>query len=93
MHTPEMVYIIYGLNKIGAVANLVYLTLSASEIIENINNTDSKVFVYLAIIHEKGEVVEKELPNVKNILLDVSDSMPWYLKYLYRLKNKKDNFG
>ena len=90
MHTPEMIYMIYALNKIGAVANMVYLTLSASEIIEIIKNTDSKVFIYLAIVHEKGEAVGKELPNVKNILLDVSDSMPWYLKYLYRLKNKKD---
>ena len=90
MHTPETIYMIYALNKIGAVANMVYLTLSASEIIEIIKNTDSKVFIYLAIVHEKGEAVGKELPNVKNILLDVSDSMPWYFKYLYRLKNKKD---
>ena len=90
MHTPETIYMIYALNKIGAVANMVYLTLSASEIIEIIKNTDSKLFIYLAIVHEKGEAVGKELPNVKNILLDVSDSMPWYLKYLYRLKNKKD---
>ncbi|MCQ4773177.1 AMP-binding protein [Lacrimispora saccharolytica] len=42
MHTPETIYIIYGLNKIGAVANMVYLTLSANEIIENIKSTDSK---------------------------------------------------
>ena len=59
MHTPETIYMIYALNKIGAVANMVYLTLSASEIIEIIKNTDSKVFIYLAIVHEKGEAVEK----------------------------------
>ena len=93
MHTPETIYIIYGLNKIGAVANMVYLTLSASEIIENIKSTDSKAFIYLAMIQEKGKAIEKELPDIKTILLDVSNSMPWYLKCAYKLKNKKDISG
>ena len=93
MHTPETIYIIYGLNKIGAVANMVYLTLSANEIIENIKSTDSKAFIYFAMIQEKGRIIEKEFPDIKTIILDVSDSMPWYLKYPYRLKNKKDILG
>lgn len=93
LHTPETIYIIYGLNKIGAVANMVYLTLSANEIIENIKSTDSKVFIYFAMIQEKGRIIEKEFPDIKTIILDVSDSMPWYLKYPYRLKNKKDILG
>lgn len=91
--TPETIYIIYGLNKIGAVANMVYLTLSANEIIENIKSTDSKAFIYFAMIQEKGRIIEKEFPDIKTIILDVSDSMPWYLKYPYRLKNKKDILG
>ena len=93
LHTPETIYIIYGLNKIGAVANMVYLTLSANEIIENIKSTDSKAFIYFAMIQEKGRIVEKKFPDIKTIILDVSDSMPWYLKYPYRLKNKKDILG
>ena len=93
MHTPETIYIIYGLNKIGAVANMIYLTLSANEIIENIKSTDSKAFIYFAMIQEKGRIIEKEFPDIKTIILDVSDSMPWYLKYPYRLKNKKDILG
>lgn len=93
LHTPETIYIIYGLNKIGAVANMVYLTLSANEIIENIKSTDSKAFIYFAMIQEKGRIIEKKFPDIKTIILDVSDSMPWYLKYPYRLKNKKDILG
>lgn len=93
LHTPETIYIIYGLNKIGAVANMVYLTLSANEIIENIKSTDSKAFIYFAMIQEKGRIIEKEFPDIKTIILDVSDSIPWYLKYPYRLKNKKDILG
>lgn len=93
LHTPETIYTIYGLNKIGAVANMVYLTLSANEIIENIKSTDSKAFIYFAMIQEKGRIIEKKFPDIKTIILDVSDSMPWYLKYPYRLKNKKDILG
>ena len=93
MHTPETIYIIYGLNKIGAVANMVYLTLSANEIIENIKSTDSKAFIYFTMIQEKGRIIVKEFPDIITIILDVSDSMPWYLKYPYRLKNKKDILG
>ena len=93
LHTPETIYIIYGLNKIGAVANMVYLTLSANEIIENIKSTDSKAFIFFAMIQEKGRIIEKKFPDIKTIILDVSDSMPWYLKYPYRLKNKKDILG
>ena len=93
LHTPETIYIIYGLNKIGAVANMVYLTLSANEIIENIKSTDSKAFIYFAMIQEKGRIIEKKFPDIKTIILDVSDSMPLYLKYPYRLKNKKDILG
>ena len=93
MHTPETIYIIYGLNKIGAVANMVYLTLSANEIIENIKSTDSKAFIYFTMIQEKGRIIEKEFPDIITIILDVSDSMPWYLKYPNRLKNKKDILG
>ena len=93
LHTPETIYIIYGLNKIGAVANMVYLTLSANEIIENIKSTDSKAFIYFTMIQEKGRIIVKEFPDIITIILDVSDSMPWYLKYPYRLKNKKDILG
>ena len=93
LHTPETIYIIYGLNKIGAVANMVYLTLSANEIIENIKSTDSKAFIYFAMIQEKGRIIEKKFPDIKTIILDVSDSMPWYLKCAYKLKNKKDILG
>ena len=73
MHNPETIYIIYGLNKIGAVANMVYLTLSANEIIENIKSTDSKAFIYFTMIQEKGRIIEKEFPDIITIILDVSE--------------------
>lgn len=90
MHTPETIYIIYGLNRIGAVANMVYLTLSENEMVENIKSTGSKVFIYLDLIQEKVKKIKEQIADITVISLNVSDSMPKYMKYIYRLKNKKE---
>ena len=50
MHTPETLASIYALNLIGAVANMVYMTLSENEIVENLNNTDSKLLLVLDVV-------------------------------------------
>ena len=75
MHTPETIYIIYGLNRIGAVANMVYLTLSENEIVENIKSTNSKAFIYLDLIEEKIQRIKEQISNIEVISLNVSDSM------------------
>ena len=49
MHTPETIYALYALNYIGAVANMVYMTLSPKEILQTINNTGSKLFMVFLI--------------------------------------------
>lgn len=90
MHIPETVYLIYGLNTIGAVANMVYLTSSPKEIADNIKSTMSKAFVYLSVIREKIEQIRDEISNIPIISLNISDSMPWYLKALYRLKFNRE---
>lgn len=36
LNTPETIYCIYALNYIGAVANMVYMTLSEEEIVETV---------------------------------------------------------
>lgn len=90
MHIPETIYIIYGLNRIGAVANMVYLTLSEDEMVENIKSTASKAFIYLDLIQEKAKKIKEQISDIAVISLNVSDSMPKHMKYMYRLKNKKE---
>ena len=34
LHTPETIYSIYALNQLGAIVNLIYLTLNAEEILK-----------------------------------------------------------
>lgn len=87
MHTPETIYAIYGLNYIGAVANMVYMTLAEKEILHTIENTESKLFLVLDAALDKVEAIKSKL-NVPVVVLGVADSMPPHVKLGYRLKVK-----
>lgn len=87
MHTPETIYAIYGLNYIGAVANMVYMTLTEKEILHTVENTESKLLLVLDAALEKVEAIKAEL-RVPVLVLGVADSMPPHIKLGYRLKVK-----
>ena len=75
MHTPEVIYCIYALNRLGAVANMVYLTLSEQEIVKTVKNTESKALVVLNIALEKINNIRDELELTNVIVISPSDSM------------------
>ena len=87
MHTPECIYALYGLNYIGAIANMVYMTLSEKEIIDTIENTESKLFLVLDPVLDKIRNIKDKI-SIPVVVLDVSDSMPLYMKVGYKLKTK-----
>ncbi len=87
MHTPEAIYMIYGLNRIGAVANMIYPTSDARAVEKELRATKSSVLVYLSLFEEA--VSDRAALNDLHIIrLDVSDSMPPVMKKLCRLKSK-----
>ena len=88
MHTPETLISVYALNYIGAVANMVYMTLSEKEIPAYLRNTDSKLFLVLDIALDRVNLVNKDIP-CPVIVLGIADSMPGNLKFVYGLKNRK----
>lgn len=87
MHTPECIYAIYGLNYIGAIANMVYMTLSEKEIIDTIENTESKLLLVLDPVLDKIRSIKEKI-DIPIVVLGVSDSMPLYMKIGYKLKTK-----
>lgn len=87
MHTPETIYTIYGLNYIGAVANLVYPSLSAKELSQTIEKTSSRMLFILDGVLQKNPNVLEQV-KVPVAILPVDGSMPALLKVGYRLKNK-----
>ena len=88
MHTPETFYAFYGLNYVGAVANMVYMTLSENEIINTLNNTQSKLFLVLDSALEKVNTIKSKI-DVPIIMLSVADSMLPSMKSSYYLKKQK----
>lgn len=53
LNTPETAYLIYALNSLGAIANLIVVTSSINEIKEIIENTKTKLVFILDKILEK----------------------------------------
>ena len=90
MHTPETIYAFYGLNYIGAIANMVYMTLSAKEITDTIANTNSKILMILDVATDRIEAIKESL-SIPIVLLSVDESMPVLIKGIYRLKTGQVN--
>lgn len=85
---PEALYVVYALNKIGAVANMIHLLAGKNEIIGYLNEVESRV----AIIFDKtmeilGDDIAKT--SVKQaIVVTAACSLPFGLKLAYSLKSK-----
>ena len=88
MHTPETIYCIYALNRLGAVANMVYMTLSEKELLHEVKNTESKILVILNLAYEKVEKIRTELDVQSVVVISPADSMKFLMKTAYKLKTK-----
>ena len=89
MHTPETIYCIYALNRLGAVANMVYMTLSEQEIVSTVKATESKALVVLSVALEKINKVYDDLGFEHVIVVTPSDSMKLAMRLGYKLKTKQ----
>jgi len=85
---PQVIYMIYALSKIGAVANLIYATSTPAEVTESLNETKSKIYVTIDSIYEKLKTQFKTPFLTKTIILSVADEMSSLLKFGFNLKNK-----
>ena len=81
MHTPETIYSIYALNYLGAIANLVYVTLSSNELSDRIKTTSSKMLLILDAVSNKANEIENL--SVPVVVLPIYESMPIHLKIMF----------
>ena len=84
IHTPETIYVVYGLNYLGAVANNIYPNVSENELQHIIANTESKALFVLDVILDKRPEIVKKI-TVPIIVLAVDESMQLPKKIGYRL--------
>ena len=68
LHTPETIYSIYALNQLGAIVNLIYLTLNAEEILKQTDEVGSKMFLYLENVQDKVKEIKSKNESRTNYI-------------------------
>lgn len=84
---PEAIYLALACSRIGAIANFVNPLFSKEEMVERINDTESKL---LFVMDEMYSYVEKALSKLhikKLVILPVSDSFLYSRKVVYELSH------
>lgn len=89
---PEVLYLVYALNKMGAVANMIHPLAGEKEILHYLNEVHSDV----AILFEGTFAIVKDSIHAtsvkKAVVVSAGDSLPFGIKQLYLLKNKLPQF-
>lgn len=87
--TPEMVYTLYALNRIGAVANTIDPRLTSREIVDKVNKSNSKLLIGIEMTVD-SIINDKEKTSLKDIVLvSPLESAPILLKLIGKTKEKK----
>ncbi len=90
-NTPQALIMIYAVNRIGAIANMIHPLLSVSEIQHFVEHVDSKAVLTFDMLYSKfADIKWQTSQKPLMILARIKDALPFYLKNLYALKNKVD---
>ena len=87
--TPETIYSIYALNKIGAVVNMIDLTTDDKNILDRINKTSSKYLVMVDFLKEKIDKIKEQSTLEKVISVSPTNSLPAIVNFFIKLKSKQ----
>ena len=87
--TPETVYSVLALCRIGAVANMINPFFEEQQIIDRANETNAKIMIVLDKLYGRVQGVEERLCIEKTVIVSVTDSMPMPIKIAANLKNKE----
>ena len=97
--TPEVVYLFYALNRIGAVANMIDPRMNEERIIEIVNSCNSKLMFTLDLIYPKLDKMKSKLHVDDYIVLSAYDSLGFPISNIkkkdknYPKINLKENFS
>lgn len=88
VNTPQAIFAIYAINRIGAIANMIHPLLSAVEIEKMIKETESTAVIILDMVYPKIEKITWSSTNKPKIVLTrIVDALPGYIKPIYSIKN------
>ncbi|MBO4679294.1 MAG: acyl--CoA ligase, partial [Lachnospiraceae bacterium] len=89
LRTPEFIQVFYGLNKIGAIADMEYVTLSEKEILRAVKEVKAQIVITTDLILPKVAVALHECKQVKRIIVvKTISAMPPIKRMIAALKMK-----
>ncbi len=89
-NTPQAVNMVYAINRIGAIANMIHPLLSQGEIKLLVENVNSVALLTFDLVYPKIAEIEWKSPcNPLMIIAHISDALPFYIKPIYKLKAEK----
>ena len=89
---PEALYLVYALNKIGAVSNMIHPLAGKQELLNYLNEVQSKFAFLFDGTYQILKDTIHETKVEKAVVLSAGESLPLGLKQLYFLKNKRLRF-
>lgn len=88
VNTPEMVYALYALNRLGAIANMVDPRTNVDGIHEYISESNAQLAITIDLAYPAILKAAKGTAIKQIIVISPADSLPPITKILYRLKTK-----
>lgn len=88
-NTPENVIALYALNKIGAVAHMIDLTLKGSDLADKLNDAGSRIVVATDVFLNELEAVWQQVGIEHVVVTSPADSLPILKKIAYRVSRPR----
>lgn len=89
--TPEVIYLFYAADLIGATLNLVDPRYSVEGIHEYIEEVDSHLLICLNVVYERCRQAAKRTHVERVLVLSPADSLPFHLQLGYKLTTPDKN--
>ena len=91
LNTPEFIFLLYAINKIGAVSNWMGLTSPIQDLHDQLTTTNSRIVFTVSIAYEQIEKAAEKSTVEKIITVPLEFSMPTPLKLAVGYKNRHLN--
>lgn len=86
---PQTVVLLYALSRVGAVANLIYVSNTEAEVNDILKQTNSRAYFVIDSIYEKFSAVLNNTKVKDVVLFSIDDEMDFFTKTMYWISKKK----
>ena len=91
LNTPEFIYLLYAINKVGAVSSWIGLTSPVSDLHEQLISTHSRIVFAVSLAYEQIAKASEGSEIEKIITVPIENSMPVFMKTVLAYKNRRVN--